>query len=498
MVNPDRVRTLFETETRNLLEMISRTDLPSPDSELLDFTSLKHPDVLRTQVDPAIPGEEIVCFDYPYRDRVLKFADAWLDSWDNLVIERNVSPSDETAMMHLFLLHEFFHTNQNLTSYRYRGLRNDCRAVMAIDYLADAQSILTAFLLYRYNRPNGWTDAEMSTEWNRGVARLIVCAINVMMVFRRQLDADEFKKQTNTGNFHRLLTWHFQYTRIIEFLPEFHSLTDIALMEEPAISLEYEAFLQPSVKWNPLDTFPEQLKLLFVMQKRIHHFTSDTSEFIKKLMEGVFCGDVVASKAAFGAVFQEFPHLVGRGQRVDESSASQLTTVSLDGYPSLLRRKIRTASRVSVISVTCAQVQREYAKDIDAMLEQGGELRLLTVEPSKRVFKNVVFFGEPGNNVDAMILNLKLIIEALRERWKKSAAEERCVFRQLRHVPPWRAIIVERVHENETFVLWHPRPLRVTGSEFPVCLFDGLESQAFIRYFCDQFEFLWNLKSTEL
>ena len=76
-------------------------------------------------------------YDFPPTGRDYRLADAFMDDWARHARTMKVTDGQCRAMIHLFLLHEFYHILQNLTSDRYQDSDHAPRGLQGIDYLAD-------------------------------------------------------------------------------------------------------------------------------------------------------------------------------------------------------------------------------------------------------------------------------------------------------------------------------------------------------------------------
>jgi len=166
---------------------------------------------------------------------------------------------------------------------------------------------------------------------------------------------------------------------------------------------------------------------------------------------------------------------------------------ALQGYPTLadMEKLFEGKTTISILTITCSQVKFDYLEALTKHLEAGGELRILTVENSRQVFDNIVYFGEDGNETDSMMINHGNILKSLMRSWDSYIKNGKCQIRMVSHIPPYRLILVKSKEGERTAILL-PRPLAVTGKKFLACSLDGNFHKDRISYFENQFDILWN------
>ncbi len=165
---------------------------------------------------------------------------------------------------------------------------------------------------------------------------------------------------------------------------------------------------------------------------------------------------------------------------------------ALQGYPPRadMVKLFESKSTISILTITCSQIKHDYRIALTKHLEAGGELRIITVDSTKKVFENVVYFGELGNKVNAMVVNHRNAIESLTQSWDSYITNGKCQIGYVPHVPPYRLIFTKN-KDGEKSAIWLPRPLAVTGAGFLGCRLDGSNHNEHLTYLEAQFEYLW-------
>ena len=186
-----------------------------------------------TVTDDEITEAELKWFDFDVKEHQLKFADQFLDNFQQLIEffknKGRLRDCQVKTIIHIFLLHEFRHVSQGVERTNYKQLKRYApTALRLMDYDADAAAIISCYYLYSYNDNSGenyWnslsTDSgTLRTEgWKNQIKYLIESSILSMRIF----DFQEINKnhvgsiKIDYKRFIRYFTWALQYIRVQRF-----------------------------------------------------------------------------------------------------------------------------------------------------------------------------------------------------------------------------------------------------------------------------------------
>jgi hypothetical protein len=260
----------------------------------------------RFQDDPPLGTKY---YDFPPTGRDYRLGDLFMEDWARHCNSMNVVPGQCRSMIHLFLLHEFYHIVQNLTSDRYQDSDHAPRGLQWIDYLADAYSIHGAYRLY--DRFGWWSRVDLqSARWNQRLEWLIQSALRSMEVFNA--DAPGYPvQQIGQERFVRYSMWHLQHARARTFAVETGDISAFGLIDPPIVEFEKGTSF-PAEVVRASDTLPEKTKLFVTWRGRFYRFTSDTSDFARNLRDGILRADTKLTLEAMRELLNDHRDLTGR------------------------------------------------------------------------------------------------------------------------------------------------------------------------------------------
>jgi|GEM_PF-1716553 len=221
-------------------------------------------------------------------------------------LSRNLNDVERTTVFYHFMLHEFFHLGQGISSYRYHYTDYAPRALLRVDYYADAVAALALYELYRQFHPPGWVP---EPSWNRNLARLIRLAVLDMEVFTAFEHAYPLQS-ISWFSFRRYLQWHFQYARARQYGTDTGTLESFNLLETPDLVLGGIDAQDALYRTDTVFTKPQLLVIGW--KAKLHEFSSEVENFAGHLVDAVLRGDLESSNRLFADAFFVHPNLVGR------------------------------------------------------------------------------------------------------------------------------------------------------------------------------------------
>lgn len=263
-------------------------------------------------------------FAFDWDDDTFRFSPIFKQSWIDLFQYHKLNSGDREAALTIFVLHEIFHLQQDLTTAKHGDIRNAQSVLRAVDYYADANAVLAYSHLTMRNAKRPDLRLQM-------IERGIRSALLAIEVFNHPLE----KKRLITARFTRYFTWHMQYHRSRKFKIR-DDPTWLQLLFEPTVDL-HGITGRGSVKRRITRKGPILVTQKEVLSKRripklepglpflwlvmpneraipqIHRYYPDKPEITKLLFEGIFSGDLEKSKPFFDGLFLEYPFLVGGG-----------------------------------------------------------------------------------------------------------------------------------------------------------------------------------------
>ncbi len=306
----ETVRRMFSQELLQLQAWFLY-DFKLPESEIfLSDYRIVHADILGAQFTNEEPagGKQ---FDFKPTGRKYQLSNDFTLAWAKRCQELNLSLNYCRAMIHLFLVHEFYHIHQFLTSDRYQDSSYAPRGLQSIDYLADACAIRGIFKLY--DRHKCWQDLNLKdVPWNRKLAELIRIAVHTMEVFDVFSQGNfPITSMDDMERFLRYVQWHFQYVRAFNFCHDNVELEAFGLIDMPIIDSEIgiDFLTNGSTSENCI---PSRLKFFITWRGRLYRFMSDDESFAKNLRNGIFKSDFVLSSEAIRVFLAGYPDLTGR------------------------------------------------------------------------------------------------------------------------------------------------------------------------------------------
>jgi hypothetical protein len=275
-------------------------------------SDLAYADILDATIAMGEPDPPRIWYDFPMRRREWKLSSLFLANFKWLISNRNIDKERRATMIHLFVLHEIYHSHQGLTSERYRDIDNATVSLQRIDYLADAYSILACYQFYTYF--DKWdvrigdqeeSDSKPGQErWRDKLEYLIHSALRSMEVFEPK---QESPFQLDVARFTRYLTWHFQAARAHHFTQNDTNIDDFLLTEWPVLELRGLQVAQNHI--SQLAEY-DNLRLIISWADHIYRLDASPSDIAKDIVDGVTSADYQRSKNAMRSLLDQAKRLV--------------------------------------------------------------------------------------------------------------------------------------------------------------------------------------------
>lgn len=295
-----------------------------------------------------------------------KFKGMWLSIFEGLKLEHR----QRCVAIDIFVLHELFHIDQNLTSPRHGDIRDAPAVLRTLDYHADANSAIAHLEL-------GWLRDELrkleflNLHPNRAglaiMAMEIEGVLHAMEVFNYPMEENGLLP----ARFLRYFTWHYQYHRVQRFQDP-TDLTALNLLVEPAISIKRltgRSAVRKLVTMSWPLTLPKSIGcFLWITSPNrwtipaLWRYYPTKPEKISQLFRGIFQCNLSASKPFFEEVFDGNRALIS-----DEGAKTTSTThvasprsqgKGLTGVPELIPK----AQAARELSLTPEELDRLIEK----------------------------------------------------------------------------------------------------------------------------------------
>lgn len=242
------------------------------------------------------------------------FAEKWLSMRTALALTDEQLRSGVAA----FLLHEFMHVSQGLTSPRHSDAREAVTATYFIDYFADMSAAIAAFYLSQFQQGT----------WQPRLAAAIEGVWLAMAVFEFPISAAE----PTLLRFKRYFLAHYQYHRV-----RHHRGKDpvkIQMLFLPAVdffSLRSKAKITPAALLDAYDRSPETFMWLVAPDDAsiptLVRLRPPRNR-VEALAHGIFEAQIADSYSYFEYLFSQAQFLLGgiRGDNPDQPLTRHLAT----------------------------------------------------------------------------------------------------------------------------------------------------------------------------
>lgn len=245
---------------------------------------------------------------------------AFKREWLNMASALDMSKQDLALAVENFILHEFFHLHQNLTSEKHYDITSAPDALRVLDYQADANAALAAIYLYAEN------DETFNYQvWRTLYQNVIKAVTRQMYVFNHA----QKEASMSAGRFIRHLTWHYQYHRVSNYRKDAH-YSELQLLVEPGINIRNIAVAQQ--KGLLRKDWPDKERVEDAKDKghlwltapndfgvaSLYRFKTTHPAKFQKLFLGIFDNNLTITAPFFLELFDNYKELIGK--RIDQPS----------------------------------------------------------------------------------------------------------------------------------------------------------------------------------
>lgn len=155
------------------------------------------------------------------------------------------------------------------------------------------------------------------------------------------------------------------------------------------------------------------------------------------------------------------------------------------------RQLTRSARSISTLGITLFRLLPAFQYEFCEMLANGGQLRVLLVDPRSTAIKMASLRSDLGTPVTTQQKRVEDMLELL-SRWKTKISNANIQVKLLNFLPPYGiTIIYPRVDTDDAFCLVRLLTFRTSTSTAPTIRPDPIKEAYWFEFFFEQFEKMW-------
>jgi hypothetical protein len=259
-------------------------------------------------------------YDFPLNRSEWRLAKEFLRGFANLVISRQLDPERRATVIHLFILHEIYHSHQGLSSEDYQDVNYAVTSIQRIDYMADVYSIMACYNFYtffgqwdcRIEKDERAVGKSKSQGWKDKLEYLIHSVLRQMEIFEPEFKPQQgCLMQLELPRFTRYFTWQFQADRARCFSIDDTIIDDFLLGEWPVfefkdlqvVKISGKAFVSQLLEY-------ESLIIAMSWADHIYRLHATTRDQACGIILGVLAGDYEKTRQSIRPILDKVQILI--------------------------------------------------------------------------------------------------------------------------------------------------------------------------------------------
>ena len=171
------------------------------------------------------------------------------------------------------------------------------------------------------------------------------------------------------------------------------------------------------------------------------------------------------------------------------SSQGHISNVFSRAYPDLTKQ-FQSARCISILALTLQSTVSRYYSQFIEVLKRGGELRVLTVEPTPEVLSMQIYRSASVKDENSIVNMLHGNVAMLETLTNYSSEPELMQIRTMPYLPPYGLVIIEH-HDKTSTVYVKLLTFQKADAEQPSFEVDSENDADWNKFFKDQFNSLW-------